>query len=91
MPPTAKLRWTPNNVSHIRRHDVRPTEVEEVFTGEPVEQVGHSGRSIFVGPTKNGRMLAVVVEEEEGAVYYPVTARLASRVEGRLYANARGA
>ncbi len=87
-----RLIWDPWNVTHIARHGVTPEEVEEVCHGEPVVQVGKKGRSLVFGPTLSGRTLAVVLDPEslpEG-VYYPVTARPASRGERAIYASERG-
>lgn len=85
-----RLRWTPVNAAHVLRHGVRTNEVEEVVDGEHIVEPGHSGRSIVVGPTRDGRMLAVVIEPEGAGVFFPVTARPASRDERRRYAELRG-
>ena len=87
-----RLIWDPWNIGHIARHEVTPEEVEEVCHGDPVVQVGKQGRSLVFGPTGSGRMLAVVMdpESEETGVYYPVTARPASRRERAIYAGERG-
>ena len=75
-----RLIWDPWNVAHIARHQVTPDEVEEVCHGDPIVQVGKQGRSLVFGPTQAGRMLAIVLDPETGeGVYYPETARPASR------------
>ena len=63
--------------------------MEEVCHGEPVVQVGKKGRSLVFGPTLSGRMLTVVLDPEssEEGLYYPVTARPASRRERAIYAS----
>ena len=86
----ARLRWTPSNVAHIARHGVRIAEVEEVVAGERIVEPGHSGRYVLIGPTASGRMLAVVLEPEGAGVFFPVTARPASRKERRRFENTRG-
>jgi uncharacterized DUF497 family protein len=86
----ARLRWTPINAAHIARHGVRINEVEEVVAGERIVEPGHSGRSVLIGPTASGRMLAVVLEPEGGGVFFPVTARPASRKERRRFETTRG-
>lgn len=53
--------------------------------GDPYHAKGYKGRVMVIGPTKAGRMLAVVLESEGEEAYYPVTARPASRKEHRLY------
>ena len=80
------LRWDPGNAAHIRRHQVRPEEVEEVVAGTGVRRRGQFARTILIGPTSSGRMLTVVLELEVDDRYYPVTARPASRKERRQYA-----
>ena len=41
---------------------------------------------LVIGPTSAGRMLTVVIDPEGDGVYYPVTARPASRRERAVYA-----
>ena len=77
-----RLIWESWNVTHMARHAVTPDEVEEVAHGQPLVQRGHSGRLLIFGPTNAGRLLTVVLDPEpEPGVYYPVTARPASRRE----------
>jgi hypothetical protein len=87
-----RLVWDSWNVAHIARHEVTPEEVEEVCHSEPVVQIGKKGRSLVFGPALSGRMLAVVLDLEppEEGVYYPVTARSASRRERAIYTTERG-
>ena len=75
---------------HIARHDVTPQEVVEVCHGDPLVQEGKKGRSLVLGPTLAGRMLTVVLDQEGEGVYYPVTARPASRRERAVYAQEKG-
>ncbi len=85
-----RLRWDPGNVAHIARHQVSPDEVEQVCHGEHIEHVASAGRVMLLGISGAGRMLAVVLEAESGGVYYPLTARPASRKERRLYQHQQG-
>lgn len=85
-----RLVWNTWNVAHIARHEVAPEEVEEVCHGEPLALRGYRNRIILIGPTDVGRMLAVVLGPEAEGVYYPVTARPASRKERRFYLQDRG-
>jgi uncharacterized DUF497 family protein len=87
------LTWNAMNVAHIARHDVTPEEAEQVCHGTPVVQQGKNGRYLVLGPTQAGRMLTIVIDPEpdEGeGVFYPVTARPASRRERAIYQNERG-
>ena len=81
-----RLRWDPWNVAHIARHSVHPREANEVCCGDPLFQAGYGGRMLVIGPTLAGRMLTVVIDPEGDGVYYPVTARPASRRERAVYA-----
>jgi uncharacterized protein len=80
-----RLTWDPRNVAHIAAHQVSPEEVEQVCHGSPVALGSYDERLILIGPTRAGRMLATVLEPEGGGIYYPVTARPASRKERRYY------
>jgi uncharacterized protein len=79
------LIWDSWNVAHIARHDVSSDEVEEVCHGDHIIREGHTGRIMLIGPTKGKRMLAIILEDMGGDVYYVVTARPADRKERRLY------
>ena len=86
-----RLLWDAWNVPHIARHCVIPEEVEEACHGDPYTDEGKKVRVRLVGPTRSGRMLAVILDpEQEEGVYYPVTARPASRKERRLYREQKG-
>ncbi len=86
-----RLIWDPWNVVHIARHRVSPDEVEEVCHGEHIRRRAYAGRVMLIGPTGAGRMLSVVLEpEDEPEVYYPVTARPASRRERHIYLSLEG-
>lgn len=87
-----RLIWDAWNVAHIFCHQVIPEEVEEACqSDDPYTDQGEKGRIRLVGPTARGRMLAVILDpEEEEGVYYPVTARPASRKERRLYRQQKG-
>lgn len=86
------LKWDPWNVAHIARHGVTPEEVEEVCRSDPVVQAGKNGRLLVFAPTALGRLLTVVLDPESSpeGVYYPVTARPASRRERAIYISERG-
>ena len=85
-----RLIWDPGNVAHIARHDVTVDEAEEVCHGDPIQLQSYSGRIILIGPTRAGRMLAVVLDPQGEDAAYPVTARPASRKERRYYQQQKG-
>lgn len=86
-----RLIWDTWNIAHIARHHVIPDEVEEVCHGQPVTSQTYNSRIRVVGPTRNHRMLTVILAPtEEPGVYYPVTGRPADRKERRSYEQQRG-
>ncbi len=85
-----RLLWDPWNVGHMARHQVSPEEVEEVCQGDPLVLAGYLDRLILIGPTVEGRMIAAILAPEDAGVYYPVTARSASRKERALYRREKG-
>lgn len=85
-----RLIWDPWNVAHIAHHDVTPAEAEEVCQGTYIIRQAYKGRVMLIGPTKTGRILAVILETEGEEAYYPVTARPASRKERRLHQQRAG-
>jgi len=82
-----RLIWDPWNIAHIAHHGVTPDAAEEVCHGDPVTSATHHDRLRVVGPADDGRMLTVILDPEldEVGVYYPVSARPASRKERRRY------
>jgi len=83
------LIWDGWNVRHVARHKVTRDEVEEVCHGLFITREAYAGRLMLIGPTRADRTLAVVLEPVEEGVFYPVTARTASRKERRLYLDER--
>lgn len=80
------LIWASWNVAHIAHHEVSPNEVEDVCHSDPLVQEGKKNRLLIIGITKDKRMLSIILDhEEEEGIYYPVTARTASKKERKLY------
>lgn len=81
-------------MAHVARHGVTPEEVGEVCTGEFVALQSYKERLLLIGPTQAGRTLAVVLEPDVDpggvGIWYPVTARLASREERSYYRTQKG-
>ena len=80
-----ELVWDEWNVSHIARHDVTPGEDEETCQGYAHTISTYRGRLRVIGQTASGRILTVILAPVQVEVYYPVTARPASRRERRIY------
>jgi uncharacterized DUF497 family protein len=85
-----ELQWDEWNVAHIALHDVTPDEVEDVCRRSPVTSETYEDRIRAIGPTTGDRMLTVILAPKGLGVYYPVTARPASRKERRVYQELRG-
>jgi uncharacterized DUF497 family protein len=82
-----KLVWDDWNKAHIAVHGVIEQEVTEVCRGNVLVGHAHSGRIAVIGETRALRILTVILHpKHERGVYYPVTARPASRKERREYA-----
>lgn len=86
----ARLIWDAWNVTHIARHSVIPDEVEQLCHSDHIERAAYAGRIMLIGRIPSGRMLSVVLNPQGHDVYYPVTARDASRSERRLYRSMKG-
>lgn len=81
-----KLIWDEWNIAHISRHDVIPDEVEEVCQIHSQVERANKGRIRITGLTKKGRIISVFLDPEtQNGVYYPVSARDASKKERLSY------
>ena len=85
-----KLIWDDWNVAHIARHDVTPDEVEEVCQGVFHASVTHDERLRTIGITAKRRILTIILARKEAHIYYPITARPASRKERQIYTEWKG-
>jgi len=86
-----RLIWDEWNIVHIARHGVTPDEVEQVCHAPAMTSETYKARLRVVGPTDEGRMLtAILAPQQEEGVYYPITARPASRKERRRYHEEKG-
>ena len=84
------LLWDDWNRAHIARHQVTQEEVEQICQGDYIFWETYDGRILIVGETKMGRLISVVVGDKGEGLYYPVTARPASRKERRRYLELKG-
>jgi uncharacterized protein len=84
------LIWDEWNTAHIARHGIVPNEVEEVCEGRPLLRDSYNERIMVIGPTRSGRMLAIVLHPKGKGLYYPVTARPADRREREDYVEEKG-
>lgn len=72
-------------MAHIAQHQVSLEEVENICRGAHIERRAYGGKIMLIGASRAGRVLAVVLDPAGDDVYYPVTARSASRKERRIY------
>ncbi len=86
-PDIDRLDWDDWNREHIAKHGVVPSEVEESVFGETVTRVSRKQRFLVLGPTRAGRMLAIVIGAVPGqpGAFYTFSARPVSRSERRFY------
>jgi len=81
-----KLVWDAWNISHIARHSVLSEEVEEICQTNSQTKVANKGRVRITGLTKKGRIISAFLDpEQEDGIYYPVSARDASKKERKDY------
>ena len=86
-----QLIWNSWNTEHIARHEVALEEVEEICDQDPVTSETYGGRIRVIGRTEAGRILtAILSPQQEDGVYFPITARTASRKERQLDRDQRG-
>ena len=79
-----ELVWDEYNLAHIKKHKVTKFEIEEACFKPICSFRSYQQRLIFVGETKDGRLLSLVLAEKSKGVYYLVTARDTSRKERKL-------
>jgi len=86
----SNLSWDDYRVEHIARHGVEPHEVWEVCE-DPLHLAHREGRNRYrlYGQTAAGRYLFVVLEQVEGTMYKPITARDMTDAERRNYRRLR--
>lgn len=87
-----KLIWDDWNIQHISRHKVTPDEVSRACQNDPIFIRGNKrSRVLALGYRSKGRLIAVVLDPtHEKGVFYPVTARPASRKERQYYTTKKG-
>jgi uncharacterized protein len=81
-----KLVWDEWNITHIARHGITPNEVEEICRTNSQTEVANKGRMRVTRLTKKRRIISTFLDPEpKDDVYYPVSARDASKKERRSY------
>lgn len=81
-----EIEWSEDSISHIARHGLDPSEVEEAcFENMPFVLKSRYNRYFVLGQTKSGRYLAIVFEYLGQNKAKIITARAMSEAERRLY------
>jgi uncharacterized DUF497 family protein len=80
-----RFEWDEANESHIARHGVEASEVEEVFRHDPYVRRGRHDRYLAYGATSNGRHLFVVLVRRGKGVVRVITARDMTTRERKAY------
>ncbi|MGH2617309.1 MAG: BrnT family toxin [Thermomicrobiales bacterium] len=86
-PEIERLDWDEWNSEHLAKHGVTREEVEDAIKADTVARATYKERFLVLGPTRAGRILAVVIGPVPGqpGAFYTFSARPASRTERRHY------
>ena len=79
------LHWDDENIEHITLHGLSPVDVEDICFGKHISFIGRQKRYILYGKAENDLMLMVVLERIHGDNFRPVTARVMTDKEKRIY------
>lgn len=79
------LLWDKANREHIKKHDLTPRQVEQVFVDESDYLIFSTYESRLKVIGKCGRKILAVILSSEQKKYYIVSARIASKEERQLY------
>ena len=80
-----QLFWDNWNINHIKKHKVKPEEVEQAIESKTKTLESYQKRLLVLGQTKSKRLLTVVLAPEKNNKYYLITARDMNRKERRYY------
>lgn len=85
--------WDVSNVAHIAKHDILPSEAEDVILGDPIDLqmqvVDGEERFPQIGVTRTGRIL-IVITTWRGKLTRVVTAYPAAPTYQKFYFAQRG-
>ena len=77
------LSWDERAEDHIALHGVRLFEVEQAATN-PIHARRSGDYMLVIGQTESGRYLTIILDDEGGGIWYPVTARPSNPSERRF-------
>ena len=81
----SKLIWDDWNVGHIKKHNVKVEEVEEVCKTTNIALSTYEKRLIILGETTKGKLITIILSPEDNDNFYVVTARDMSKIERKYY------
>jgi len=80
----SQLIWDDWNINHIKKHNVKSSEVEKTLSFKTKTLKSYKGRFLVLGRCGE-RLLTIVIAQEKNNKYYVVTARDMSKKERRYY------
>lgn len=84
-----RLIWDEKNLSHIAKHSITISEVNEVFSRYHLVEPTKQKRKVITGETDDGRIIEVPVTGKGKRRYYPLTAHDASPKQAQIYLSAK--
>ena len=79
------LQWDDENIEHIGRHGITPSEVEDVCFGPHIANHARYGRYVVYGKTNHGKYIRVVLKRLYGLMFRPKTAYPMTESEKKKY------
>lgn len=79
------LVWDECNKEHIKKHNVKIEEVEEIYNSKFITKQSYQNRILILGKTRHERLLTIVISREKQENPYVVSARDMSVKERRYY------
>lgn len=79
------LQWDDENIEHIGKHGVTPSEVEDVCFGPHVANRARYGRYLVYGKSYHGKYIRVVLKRLYGIMFRPKTAYAMTESEKKNY------
>jgi len=68
----AVFDWDQNNLKKIGAHRIKPAEVEEALSREPIliyeQDANGEARYVYYGETEHNRLLAIVLTERDNLI-----------------------
>ena len=88
-----QLKWTSENVRHVRRHGGSAAAVEAVLATSPLfflNREGHEASHVMIGPDYRGKFWTIALLHVSGREWMPITGWPSKRKELRLYQETKG-